>query len=88
MSNPKSSLKNPDKVLLHLIEALSDRLDERIICQRVVNTLHDTTDFSQIGILLVDDESGEQTIAASVGMDTKSMSAWIQQSTGSIETWL
>ncbi len=55
--------------LQRLSAELVATLEEGEVCRRVVNGLHDTLGYDSVGLLLVDETTGDRVHAASVGFD-------------------
>jgi len=64
----KTSNKTPRQTaLLRLIAELTASLDEKDICQRVVEGLHDTLDYDFLAVFLYDKHSRNRILVSSIG---------------------
>ncbi len=57
------------KALSHLSADLAVNLEEEEVCQRVVRCIHDTLLFPYVGLLLLDEKTGELVLTAAVGWE-------------------
>ena len=71
MATSNSNQKNRQKALLHLSAELTATLEEGQVCQRIVHSLHDSLDYAFVGLLLVDEVTGDRVLVATVGWEVK-----------------
>ena len=56
---------------MHLSAELTATLEEGQVCQRIVHSLHDSLDYAFVGLLLVDEVTGDRVLVATVGWEVK-----------------
>ena len=71
MATSNSNQKKRQKALLHLSAELTATLEEGQVCQRIVHSLHDSLDYAFVGLLLVDEVTGDRVLVATVGWEVK-----------------
>ncbi|NIV30290.1 MAG: hypothetical protein GWN58_12590 [Anaerolineae bacterium] len=55
--------------LFRISAELAGALDEKEVCQRVVQGLHDTLGYDVLAVMLVDETSGDRAVVAQIGYD-------------------